>query len=151
MAHTFLLDEGRWTFEGSWLDREGLPSTIRGRTLIAWGQENWFTWVTKLEFPNTERASISYQYRGRLDLGDRQYTFVLQHSQLGRIEGEGWIAPDSIVQQYHVISEDERPSQRRHGFESLYRLDADTYALSSGTFVGYSLVSTMEARLQRSL
>ncbi|NEO83925.1 MAG: hypothetical protein F6J87_06640 [Spirulina sp. SIO3F2] len=151
MAHTFLLEEGRWTFEGSWLNREGLPLTIKGRTLVAWSAENWFTWVTKLDFTDDERPGISYQYRGRLDAGDRQYNFVLQHSELGRIEGEGWVAPDSIVQHYHVISDDDRPNQRQHGFESLYRLDASTYALSSGIFVGYSLVSTMEAQLKRSV
>ncbi|MGB0563983.1 MAG: hypothetical protein ACPGVO_19615 [Spirulinaceae cyanobacterium] len=150
MAHTFLIEEGRWTFEGNWLERDKLPLAIKGRTLVAWSQENWFTWVTKLEFPDAERSSISLQYRGRLDLGARQYNFVLQHSELGRIEGEGWVGPAAIVQHYHVLSDDDRPNQRQQGFESLYRLDADTYTLSSGIFVGPSLISTMEAQLKRS-
>ncbi|MEM8639331.1 MAG: hypothetical protein AAGG51_11020 [Cyanobacteria bacterium P01_G01_bin.54] len=151
MAHTFLLEEGRWTFEGNWLERDKLPLSIKGRTLVAWSQENWFTWVTKLEFPGAERPGISFQYRGRLDLGDRQYNFVLQHSELGRIEGEGWVGPAAIVQHYHVLSDDDRPTQRQQGFESLYRLDANTYTLSSGIFVGPSLLSTMEAQLKRSV
>lgn len=149
MSHTFLLEEGRWTFKGHWLERQGLPVPIAGKTLIAWGQQSWFTWVTRLEFPQGEHPQITLQYRGHLDLGDRFYNFVLQHSTLGRVEGEGWIAPDSIVQQYQVISEDDRQSQRRNGFESLHRLDAKTYLFSGGTFVGPALVTTMEATLQR--
>jgi hypothetical protein len=148
-VHTFLLEAGRWTFEGSWLDKEGVPVAVKGKTLIAWGNEDWFTWVTKLEFPQDTRPSISYQYRGRLSLGERQYNFALQHSILGRVEGEGWITPQAIVQHYHVISDDDRPGQRQNGFETLYQLDTKNYVLSSGLFVGPSLVSTMDAQLRR--
>ncbi len=149
MSHTFLLEEGRWTFQGHWLERSGVPVPIQGKTLIAWGQENWFTWVTRLDFPNGEQSPITLQYRGRLDLGDRLYNFVLQHSVFGHIEGEGWVAPDSIVQSYRVISDDERQSQRQSGFESLYRLDDQTYLLSSGIFVGNAMTTTLEATLRR--
>ncbi len=148
MAHTFLMQEGRWILQGNWLERDGLPIAVKGKTLVAWSQENWFTWVTKLSFPDTERQEIAFQYRGRLDAGERQYTFVLQQSLLGRVEGEGWVAPESIVQRYLVLGgEDDR--QRRSGFETIYRIDDNTYHLASGILAGYALVSMMEAVLHR--
>lgn len=145
MAHTFLMEGGRWTLQGNWLERDGVLVTVKGKTLVAWGRDDWFTMVTKFEFPGTDREEISMQYRGRLDAGERQYTFVLQHSLLGRVEGEGWIAPDSIVQRYWVLGD----RQRRSGFETLRRLDDDTYHLSSGIMAGHYLTSAMEAVLER--
>ncbi len=101
--------------------------------------------VTKLVFPDSEREDISFQYRGRLDAGERQYTFVLQHSVLGRVEGEGWVAPESIVQRYWVLGD----RQRRSGFETRYQIDENTYYLSSSIMAGHYLTSTMEAILER--
>ncbi|NEO28199.1 MAG: hypothetical protein F6K03_15295 [Kamptonema sp. SIO4C4] len=147
MAHTFLLEEGRWFLQGHWLERDSMPIAVQGKTIVAWGQSNWFTWVTKLVFPDSDRKEIAFQYRGRLEAGERQYNFVLQQSLLGRVEGEGWIAPESIIQRYIVIDDAER--QRRSGFETLYRIDDDTYRLASGILTGVSLTSTMEATLQR--
>ncbi|MDC0832201.1 hypothetical protein CKA32_006092 [Geitlerinema sp. FC II] len=143
MAHTFLLEQGRWRLEGNWLERHNLPISVTGRTIVAWGQDNWYSMVTKLTFPNTERDDITFQYRGRLDSGERQYTFVLQHSELGRVEGEGWITPESIVQRYWTIDD----KQRRSGFETLHRVDEQKYYLSSGTMSGLHLTSAMDATL----
>ncbi len=148
MAHTFLLQSGRWALEGSWLGRDGLPTLVRGKTLVGWGRDAWFTMVTKLifpELPDSEHKELALQYRGRLDSAERQYTFILSHSQLGSIEGEGWIAPDSIVQRYWVLND----RQRRSGFETLRRLDDDRYYLSSGIMAGHYLISIMEANLER--
>lgn len=145
MAHTFLMEAGRWTLQGNWLERNGMPIAVKGRTLIGWSRDDWFTMVIKLVFPATDREEISFQYRGRLDPGERQYTFVLQHSLLGRVEGEGWVAQDSIVQRYWVLGD----RQRRSGFETLYRVDDNTYHLSSGMMAGHYLTSTMEAVLER--
>ncbi|MFW6264364.1 MAG: hypothetical protein ACOC3E_02460 [Cyanobacteriota bacterium] len=146
MAHTFLLEAGRWTLQGNWLERDGMPISVKGKMLIAWSQENWFTMVTKLIFPgNDQLPEISFQYRGRLDSGERRYAFVLQQSQLGQVEGEGWIAPESIVQRYWVLND----RQRRSGFETFYRIDDNTYYLSSGILAGHYLTSTMEATLER--
>ncbi|QZZ20097.1 hypothetical protein J5X98_22880 [Leptothermofonsia sichuanensis E412] len=145
MAHTFLMQAGRWTLQGSWLERNGAPITVKGKTLVGWSRDDWFTLVTKLVFPGTEREEISLQYRGRMDAGERQYTFVLQHSLLGRVEGEGWVAPESIVQRYWVLGD----RQRRSGFETLYRQNDDTYYFSSGIMAGHYLTSTMEAILER--
>lgn len=146
MAHTFLIKAGRWILEGNWLEKEGMPIPVKGKTLVAWAQDDWFTMVTKLEFPETNNPlNISLQYRGRLNLGERQYTFVLQHSLLGKVEGEGWIAPESIVQRYWALKDKER----RSGFETLRRIDSDTYHVSSGIMSGYHLTSTMEAIIKR--
>lgn len=145
MTHTFLMEAGRWTLQGNWLERDGMPIVVKGKTLVGWGRDDWFTMVTKLVFPGSDREEISFQYRGRLDAGERQYTFVLQHSLLGRVEGEGWIAPDSIVQRYWVLGD----RQRRSGFETLHRLDDGRYYLSSGIMAGHYLTSAMEATLER--
>jgi len=147
VAHTFLMEAGRWTLQGSWLERDGLPVTVKGKILVAWSRDNWYTMVTKLMFPGTEREEISFQYRGRLNAGERQYTFVLQHSLLGRVEGEGWIAPESIVQRYWVLGD----RQRRTGFEALHQLDNNKYRLSSSVMAGHYLTSTMEASVERQM
>lgn len=139
------MQPGRWTLQGSWLERNGMPISVVGKTLVGWSRDDWFTMVTKLVFPGTEREEIAFQYRGRLDAGERQYTFVLQHSLLGRVEGEGWVAQESIVQRYWVLGD----RQRRSGFETLYRMNSDSYYLSSGMMAGHYLTSTMEATLER--
>lgn len=145
VAHTFLLESGRWMLQGSWLDRDGLPVSVKGKILVAWSRDDWYTMVTKLIFPGSEREEISFQYRGRLNTSDRQYTFVLQHSLLGRVEGEGWIAPESIVQRYWVLGD----RQRRTGFETMHQLGPDKYCLSSSIMSGHYLSSTMEAIMER--
>jgi hypothetical protein len=122
-----------------------MPIAVKGKTLVGWGRDNWFTMVTKLIFPGSDREDIALQYRGRLDLGERQYTFVLQHSLLGRVEGEGWVAPESIVQRYWVLGD----RQRRSGFETLRYIDEGKYYVSSGIMAGHYLTSAMEATLER--
>ncbi len=145
VAHSFLMEPGRWTLQGNWLERDEMPISVKGKTLVAWGRENWYTMVTKLVFPGGERDEISFQYKGHLDMGERQYTFVLQHSLLGRVEGEGWVAPESIVQRYWVLGD----RQRRNGFETFYRLNDNTYYLSSGIIAVNNLTSAMEVTLER--
>ncbi|BAZ10350.1 hypothetical protein NIES4071_21650 [Calothrix sp. NIES-4071] len=145
MRHSFLLEAGRWTLQGSWLERDTMPVAVKGMTLVAWNRDNWFTMATKLIFPGSERAEIALQYKGRLDDGERHYSFLLQHNQFGQIEGEGWIGPETIVQRYWVLSD----RQRRSGFETLHRIDNDSYHMTGGILVGHFLSSTMEAKLER--
>jgi hypothetical protein len=145
VAHSFLMEAGRWNIEGSWLERDREPILVKGKTIVAWNQENWFVIVTKLVFPNSERDEISYQCRGHLDSGECRYTYVVNQSLLGRVEGEGWIGPDSIVQRYWVLGD----RQRRSGFETFYRLNDNIYNLSGGLLAGHYLTSTMEAVLKR--
>jgi hypothetical protein len=146
LAHTFLLEPGRWILEGNWLERNQMPIAIKGRLLIAWSQDNWFSLVSKLIFLDGEKEDISFQYRGRLGTGEREYTFVLQQSILGQIEGEGWIGADTIIQRYWVLDD-----RRRSGFETFYRINNHTYHLTSGILNGHYLSSTIEAILERQL
>jgi len=145
VAHTFLLEPGRWKIQGSWLERNGMPISVKGMTLVAWNRDNWFTMAAKLIFPGSDRPEISLQYKGRLHQEERQYTFLLQHSLLGQVEGEGWIGLDTIVQRYWAMSD----RQRRSGFETMHRISDDAYYLSSGVMSGHFLTSTMEASLER--
>ncbi|MGD1895988.1 MAG: hypothetical protein ACFB16_03440 [Phormidesmis sp.] len=145
MAHSLLLEPGRWKLQGSWLTREALPTPIKGKILVAWKQVDCFMVATKLTFPEGDHDDIVLQSRGRMTASDRQYTFVLQHSQLGQVEGEGWIAPESIVQRYWSLSD----KQRRTGFETLRQISSDRYHFSSGILSGQYLTSTMEAELVR--
>jgi hypothetical protein len=72
--------------QGNWLERNGMPISVKGMTLVAWNRDNWFTMATKLIFPGSDRSEISLQYKGRLHEGERQYTFLLQHSIWGRLK-----------------------------------------------------------------
>ncbi len=116
--------------------------------LVAWSQENWFTLVSKLVFPvqpGQEQADLILKYRGRLDSGSQHYTFMLQHSQLGPVEGEGWIAPTSIIQRFWSLED----RQRRSGFETIHQVNNDRYLLSSSIMAGHQLLTTLEATLDR--
>ncbi len=145
MAHTFLMQPGRWTIQGNWLERNGMPISVKGMTLVAWNRDNWFTMATKLIFPGSDRSEIFLQYKGCLHPGERQYTFLLQHNILGQVEGEGWVGLSTIVQRYWVLGD----PQRRSGFETLYKVSENTYSLSSGILAGHFLNSTIEASLER--
>jgi hypothetical protein len=145
VRHSFLLEAGRWTLQGSWLERDAMPVAVKGMTLVAWNRDNWFTMATKLIFPGSERSEIALQYKGRLDDGERHYSFLLQHNLFGQIEGEGWVGPETIVQRYWVLSD----RQRRSGFETLHRASNDSYHMTGGILVGHFLSSTMEAKLER--
>ncbi|NEQ35373.1 MAG: hypothetical protein F6K40_03225 [Okeania sp. SIO3I5] len=146
MAHTFILESGQWMIAGNWLQRNGMLITVKGKTIVTWDRTDWFTMVTKLIFPSQDREDIILQYKGRLDSDERRYTFLLQHSELGKVEGEGWLGLDSIIQRYWVLGND---PQRRGGFETLLRLGEERYYCSSGVLIGPSLVSAMEATMER--
>ncbi|RQH30650.1 hypothetical protein D5R40_23825 [Okeania hirsuta] len=146
MAHTFILESGQWSIEGNWLERNGMLITVKGKTIVTWDRTDWFSMVTKLIFPSQDREDIILQYRGRLDSDERHYTFLLQHSELGKIEGEGWLGINSIIQRYWVLGND---VQRRSGFETLLRLDQERYYFTGGILSGVSLNSAMEATIER--
>jgi hypothetical protein len=145
VAHSFLLEPGKWTLQGTWLTRDALPMSVKGKILVAWKQDNCFMVATKLSFLEGEQEDIVIQSRGRMTSQERQYSFVLQHSLLGQVEGEGWIAPESIVQRYWGLSD----KQRRSGFETLRQVSQDRYHFSGGEMAGHYLTSTIEAELAR--
>lgn len=145
MAHSFLLEPGKWTLQGTWISRDILPMPVKGKILVAWKPGDCFMVATKLSFPEGEQEDIVIQSRGRMTSQDRQYTFVMQHSQLGQVEGEGWIAPESIVQRYWGVSD----KQRRSGFETLRQISPEKYYFSGGGMAGHYLSNTIEAELTR--
>jgi hypothetical protein len=119
---------------------------VKGKTLVGWSKDNfWFTMVTKLTFPNSDRNETTMAYKGRIDPDERRFTFVLDHSDLGKIEGEGIIGPDSIMQRYWVLGD----KKLRTGFQTLYRRDNNTYSISGGIIAGQNIESMMEAVLSR--
>ncbi len=146
MSHSFLVESGSWIIQGHWLDNKQNSIPVTGGTIVTWQDANWFTTKTKLVFPNSDRPEIIYEYKGHLPSQQLEYTYVLKHSELGKIEGEGWIGVDSIIQRYWLLED----SRRRNGFESFFYIDENTYSLSSGIMTGNHLISAMEAVLERS-
>ena len=90
MSHSFLVESGSWIIQGHWLDNKQISIPVTGGTIVTWQDANWFTTKTKLVFPNSDRPEIIYEYKGHLPSQQLQYTYVLKHSELGKIEGEGW-------------------------------------------------------------
>lgn len=122
-----------------------MPVPVKGKIIITWSRDDWFNMVMRLVFADDDHENIDFQYRGRFDTGNQRYTYVLQHTELGRVEGEGWIAPDSIIQRYWALGD----RQRRSGFETLYRVTDDRYHFSSGILAGHYLNSALEAIIER--
>ncbi|MCY7331556.1 MAG: hypothetical protein LH649_02625 [Pseudanabaena sp. CAN_BIN31] len=146
MSHTFLVQPGKWTIEGNWIERDSMPTRVKGKTLVGWSKDNyWFTMVTKLTFPDSDREELTMAYKGRIDSDERSFTFVVDDSSLGKVEGEGIIGPDSIIQRYWVMGD----KKMRTGFQSLFRRDSNTYSWSGGIIAGQNLESTMESILTR--
>jgi hypothetical protein len=148
--HTFLMAEGRWKLEGYWLLKlESAPVPVHGRLIVAWNTEDWFNTVGKICLSlATEEvhpfSEATFQYRGHFG-SSAQYTFMLQHSHFGQIEGQGWILPDSIVQRFWILGDREN----RTGLDRLYRVDDEHYHWSSSIINSHNLISTMEVTLTR--
>jgi hypothetical protein len=147
VGHTFLLDAGHWAIQGYWLERNRPPVVVQGKTLVTWSQDDWLTMSTRLTFPDQDSPELTMQYRGKIRPDDQRYTFVMQHSQLGRIEGEGWIGPISIIQRYWVMGD----RQKRTGLENLRWLTDNRYCFTSSIMAGNTLISSMEATCDRLL
>ncbi len=146
MSHTFLVQPGKWTIEGNWIERDCMPTRVKGKTLVGWSRDNyWFTMVTRLTFPDSDREELTMAYKGRIDSDERSFTFVVDDSYLGKVEGEGIVGPDSIIQRYWVIGD----KKMRTGFQTLFRRDSNTYSWSGGIIAGQNLESTMESILTR--
>ncbi|BAQ65360.1 hypothetical protein [Geminocystis sp. NIES-3709] len=145
MTHTFLLEPSSWIIKGTWLDKNQTSYPFQGATIITWDQANWFSIKTKIVFPKSDRDGISYEYKGFLPAKKTQYTYVLKRSDFEKIEGEGWLSTDSIIQRYWVLGD----NRRLNGFETFFRLDEDTYHLTSGMMAGNHLYNTLEGILER--
>jgi hypothetical protein len=148
--HTFLMGEGRWKLEGYWLLKpDGDLVPVHGKLIVAWNAEDWFNIVGKVCLaPSPEIGhpfdETTFQYRGHFSAAD-QFTFMLQHSRFGQIEGQGWILPDSILQRFWILGD----HGNRTGLDRLYRVDAEHYHWSSSIMGSHTLISTMEVMLKR--
>jgi hypothetical protein len=139
------MEPGSWLLQGNWIERDSPPTGVKGKILVGWNRDGWFTMAMRLIFTTEEKENIDVQLKGRFDADDRHYSFVLQHTLLGKVEGEGWIAPDSIIQRYWAIGD----KQRRTGFETLHQLSPEKYLLSNGIMAGHYLTSAMDATVER--
>jgi hypothetical protein len=130
--------------EGNWIEKDGSTFEVKGKTLITWKDE-WFTMATKLLFEESRRVDTTITYKGRLDPDEKKFSFVMQHNVMSKIEGEGWITPQAIIERYWVMDD----KQMRTGFQTIYRRDDDCYHLCSAVTAGSSLISSMDALLTR--
>jgi len=144
VTHRFLLQSGTWDIKGHFLAKNQSPSVFQGIMDITWKEGNWFKIASELSFDDQTQPKILSKLRGHLDIERKSYTYVLQHSLLGNIEGEGWIGSQSIVQYYWIVA----GNQHRTGFDTFSRLSEDTYALTSVVLERHNLNSTMEAILK---
>lgn len=158
MTHRFLLEPGKWSVNGYFHQKDRIPLTVRGFVTITWKQEYWFKMVTQLTLNNYSQSprhqtadeaiattsEIICKYKGHLDNEGKSYTYVLQHSILGNIEGEGWITSQSIIQYHWIVGS----SHRRTGVDTFFSLSEDTYHFTSVILESHNLKSTMEATLK---
>jgi hypothetical protein len=145
VTHSFLMEAGTWNIQGTWLDNRGTQIPVEGKTTIAWKPNNWFSVKSSINFQDNSQQPIDTKYRAHLDDRLDRYTYILQHSFLGEVEGEGWICPNSIIQRFWALSD----TRKRNGFETFVRLNEDKYYFSGGILAGHYLSSTIEATLER--
>lgn len=119
---------------------------IAGHSSVRWHGTDWFHAILRFHYPEDETARpLLLEYKGRLTQGTQRYTFVLQHSQLGRVEGEGWIAPATLLHRYWVLG----GAQKRFGIESFFRANESHYCYSSSVTEGLKLLGGIEAAIER--
>jgi hypothetical protein len=145
VKYTFLLQPGRWKSVGVWQEGTNPPVLLTGKTVVAWSADNWFTMITKLSIDNQPEQDITWQYRGHLEPDANRYNFILTHSQLGKIEGEGWIGESAIIQRYWVLED----PQRRTGFESFFQISEDSYRLAHSSLTSNRLAGLLELQFSR--
>ncbi len=113
--------------------------------MISWSEDSWFAMVTKWIFNGGDRPDLILRYRGRLTDPGQRYTFLLEHSEIGKMEGEGIIGEKTITQRSWALHD----SQSRSTFDSLVRLDTNSYQFSSAMMTGHRLGTIAEAGFER--
>ena len=145
--HTFLLEPGRWLLTGHLIEPGLDPLPFNGQGVVQWDSSFWFHAILRMVFAESDcdRQPLLLEYRGRIPSGSSSYSFGLQHGDLGRVEGEGWIAPETVIHRYWVLGD----RQKRMGYESFFRIDDNHYCFSSGVMAGLKLMRNLEAKLER--
>lgn len=145
--HTFLLLPGKWTLKGSLIQGSAPVTSFQGRMVVGWSQDMyWFTMISKMQFSDG-RADEVASAKGRMDNNERRFTYVLEHSELGKVEGEGLISPGAIAMSYFVRDD----AKSRTGFQTYYRQDDNHYAMTSGIMLRQGFESMMETAMVRHL
>ena len=144
MNHSFLLQSAKWSVEGNHFEKDRGFIPLKGFITISWQRESWFKMITQLSVGGKSPREIISHCKGHFDNQRKSYTYVLQHSILGNIEGEGWLGSDSIIQNYWIVG----ATQRRLGFDTFYCLSEDTYHFTNVYLENLNLTSTMEATLK---
>ena len=142
MNHSFLLRPAKWHLEGLYTKQGKTSFPSQGEVSITWKRESWFKIETRLTIGESV-SEIVTRCKGHLDSSGKSYTYVLQHSILGNIEGEGYFGSDSIVQYYWVVGS----TKRCLGFDTFYYLSQSEYHLTSVFLENHDLKNTMEAKL----
>lgn len=145
VTHTFLLEAGRWLLKGHQWSLDGEPVPFSGQALVKRAADDWFHAIMRMGFAeDTNRPPLLLEYRGRLSDDGPNYTYVLQHGQLGRIEGEGLVTPATLLHRYWLLG-----SKKQSGFESFFQVDGDRYCYTSGLMEGLRIITSLEATLER--
>lgn len=151
MGHTFLLQPGSWIIKGHSSDKNQHSIPFKGATIIVWDQSSWFTIKTKLVFDIKQQTSseiksnLEFEYKGFLPENKRSYSYVLTRTDFDKIEGEGLITKDSIIQRYWMLED----TRRRAVLETIFQLDEDSYHFSSTMMAGNNIINVIEGILQR--
>ncbi|MGY6530994.1 MAG: hypothetical protein ACXITR_13805 [Cyanobacterium sp.] len=150
MSHTFLLQPSSWIIKGNLTEKNQTFIPFKGATIITWDQSSWFIMKTKLVFDNNQSSSeivnnLELEYKGFLPNNKYSYSYVLKRSDFDKIEGEGWITKNSIIQRYWILGD----SRRRSVVETMFQLDEDNYHFSSTMIAGNNIVSVTEGILER--
>jgi hypothetical protein len=145
MTHSFLVESGHWNLNGYWLRPNLTPIPLQGEVQIVWKRDNWFKMTTDLTCDDETATKIVCQCRGNLNYEEKYYTYIGQHNLWGNIEGEGRLGVNSIVQHYWFMG----TNIKQKGTDGFYRLDQNSYSLTSSVFNSHSLENAIEAVLKR--
>ena len=144
MNHLFLVKSAQWTVNGHLFDKNKDFKQVKGLITVSWKREKWFDMKTQLSLGKSDSQDIVAKSKGHFDNQGKSYSYVLKHNVLGNIEGEGFLNLESITQYYWLVSS----SQRCLGVDNFYRIDENTYHLSSLFLESHNFESNMEATLK---
>jgi len=142
--HNFLVKPAQWTVKGHLSNKNREFKKLEGLITISWKREQWFDMKTQLSLDKSNSQDIVAKCKGHFDNQGKSYSFVLKHNVLGNIEGEGFLNLESIVQYYWLVNS----SRRCLGVENFYRIDENTYHMSSLFLESHNFESNMEATLK---
>lgn len=129
---------------GHWSNKARELKKLEGLITISWKREKWFDMKTQISLDKSGTQDIVAKCKGHFDNQGKSYSYVLKHNVLGNIEGEGFLNLESIIQYYWLVNS----SQRCLGVENFYRIDENTYHMSSLFLESHNFESNMEATLK---